>query len=589
MIRLRTHIGCLIALTVFLTACGGDEDSPSISVDDADALAFVYAHKPRTPALVVYKSGEALTVLSEDGGATASGAVFAAPGIAPLFVEGGRDGLPTRAYVDGYTFVFADWLPTTLDMTVVNPSGVAEVFAGIDRPVAVRAAPMSLQGSSSAESVIRTGQGLIAVGACAIGEIVPVLRGSAVLPIAAIACRKSTVNASVMLLEETAPDSPWARGLAIADSALAAAGCADQKNSSTAACVDVALSIAQAVVDEAGDAAPLAVEALRGLNDPLRYGAAERWGSPELLADMPGGGGTAAFVVFSPDGDTLAIGAGAGVRLKAADGQVSGVPVSPGLRGSVVFSPDGDTLAVGGASSVTLWDVNTREKVGTLRGHERSVLSVAFSPDGRTLASGSVDRTVRLWDVNARQEIATLRGHASWVNSVAFSPDGNTLASGGHPPEPLKLWDVDLGKAIATLQGHTDAVHCVAFSPDGQRLASASDDETVKFWAVQARREVATLDSRTPGGRDGGVLCVAFSPDGQTVATGLRDHTVKLWATNARREIVTLVGHGAAVHSVAFSPDGETLASGSGNQSVKLWSKTARVTHGGHTHARSPF
>ncbi|MEE0900065.1 MAG: hypothetical protein UIM25_04165, partial [Bacteroidales bacterium] len=67
---------------------------------------------------------------------------------------------------------------------------------------------------------------------------------------------------------------------------------------------------------------------------------------------------------------------------------------------SVCWSPDGKYLASGaGFGSLIIWDVNSGEKLKTLKGHSRSVESVCWSPDGRYLASGSADKTVKIWGV----------------------------------------------------------------------------------------------------------------------------------------------------------------------------------------------
>ncbi|MFM6396889.1 MAG: protein kinase domain-containing protein, partial [Planktothrix sp.] len=161
--------------------------------------------------------------------------------------------------------------------------------------------------------------------------------------------------------------------------------------------------------------------------------------------------------------------------------------------------------------------------------------------------------------------IATLTGHSNYVNSVAFSPDGRTLASGSDD-NTIKLWDVQNRRQIATLTGHSHYVIFIAFSPDGRTLASGSRDMTIKLWDVQSQREIATLT-----GHSKIVWSVAFSPDGRMLASGSQDKTIKLWDVQSQREITTLTGHPDIVNSVAFSPDSRTLASGSGDKTIKMW------------------
>ena len=98
----------------------------------------------------------------------------------------------------------------------------------------------------------------------------------------------------------------------------------------------------------------------------------------------------------------------------------------------VLFSPDGTTLASGLRTGVKLWDVATRTSFPTLS--QSSVSSAAFSPDGTILASGSYttsEANVKLWNVATRTLVATLDGHTggpTGVHSLAFSPGGDTLA-----------------------------------------------------------------------------------------------------------------------------------------------------------------
>jgi hypothetical protein len=127
-----------------------------------------------------------------------------------------------------------------------------------------------------------------------------------------------------------------------------------------------------------------------------------------------------------------------------------------------------------------------------------------------------------------------LEGHSSEVWSVTFSPDGKTLASASND-NTIKLWNLETKKEITTLNGHSSSVGSVTFSPDGKTLASASN--TIKLWNLETKKEITTLN-----GHSSLVESVTFSPDGKTLASASYDKTIKLWNLETKKEITTLNG-----------------------------------------------
>ena len=138
-------------------------------------------------------------------------------------------------------------------------------------------------------------------------------------------------------------------------------------------------------------------------------------------------------VGFSHDGRYLATDDGIGTTVKVWD--IRQKRMTTILEGHtsdinyVRFSPTDQMLASASwDGEITLWFVSNWEPFGTL--HTDGTIAIDFSSDGKTLASGGSE-SVTLWSVDSGEKIATLPGHTGWIRGVAFSPDGTTLASGG--------------------------------------------------------------------------------------------------------------------------------------------------------------
>ena len=148
-------------------------------------------------------------------------------------------------------------------------------------------------------------------------------------------------------------------------------------------------------------------------------------------------------VAFSPDGQFLATGDEIGqvnvwdVQRRRIVTQLEGDSTSVY---TVKFSPDGKILAgTGYDGEIHLWNVENWERFGVLT-IGATAFTISFSPDSSTLASTGYG-SVSLWGVDSGEKIATLAEHTGWVNAVAFSPDGSALISGGDD-ETLRIWDV---------------------------------------------------------------------------------------------------------------------------------------------------
>ncbi|MCG9131696.1 sigma-70 family RNA polymerase sigma factor [Candidatus Poribacteria bacterium] len=121
--------------------------------------------------------------------------------------------------------------------------------------------------------------------------------------------------------------------------------------------------------------------------------------------------GRISALAFSPDGALLAAGTRDHIQLWAVDtvdklfsintDYTRGLMTFGGSAAPLVFSPDGAVLLNGlSHGAIQLWDVTTGDGITVLDGHTQRAQTLAFSPDGKTLVSTGMDGTILLWDWN---------------------------------------------------------------------------------------------------------------------------------------------------------------------------------------------
>ena len=213
-----------LTVCVLLIACGGDEDEvlDFTEIDNADGWVFT-SNRPEAPVYVVYKTGETFTLLSNDGGATTSGAVFTTPDGSSLLTKAGSDGLPTEAFGDAYTFLFENWAETTVDVGVIRPDGTSEVVRGAARHDYLRAAP-ALAALGATENQVIAAQLGFSAASCALSGALAHISPHIEITAAAVACEGFLTKGAVYIAQEHAPEATSAHVLEVANVALTAAG-----------------------------------------------------------------------------------------------------------------------------------------------------------------------------------------------------------------------------------------------------------------------------------------------------------------------------------------------------------------------------
>jgi WD40 repeat protein len=141
---------------------------------------------------------------------------------------------------------------------------------------------------------------------------------------------------------------------------------------------------------------------------------------------------------LSPDGRTVVAWHGDECLLAEVSGEVRQLLSGKYEADEMQFSPDGHTVAVYGGRGIRLWPVDAAPGGMTQLRTRSRLRSLAFTPDGRTLATGEIDGSVVLWNLATAQDLLTLHQYPGIVWSLAFTPDSRGLVvSAFDPPQTV--------------------------------------------------------------------------------------------------------------------------------------------------------
>lgn len=337
------------------------------------------------------------------------------------------------------------------------------------------------------------------------------------------------------------------------------------------------------------------------------------------LHDELGRWPTPATLVFSPDGNYLAVGCWDNtIRIHAAKDwrQVKVLTNHTAWVSSLAFSKDGQWLASASADhGVKVWRTRDWQETATLRGHLGEVWTLAFTPDSQRLVSGSKDHTVRLWSLAGRsksvEEVSVLSVSGQGTGYVGLS--GACPFSIG-PANVLTIWDGQTLRVRKRLSNYpvTNVLDCLP-SPDGRfllmrteegglwltdlvseavsppvalqtnasQLRQATFSDQAKWLAIADANSlrVWNLKMQPPG--QGAALAIGncarlrFSSDERLLAAAMgpiaTELKVLVWEVASGKELARFQPHRDDVSGLEFSPDGTVLATVSYDNTCKVF------------------
>jgi len=323
-------------------------------------------------------------------------------------------------------------------------------------------------------------------------------------------------------------------------------------------------------------------------------------------------GGTAAC--FAPNGKQFATVLSDGIYLwDAASAElIAHLRASSSYRDAdfgIAYSPDSRFLAVPVVHEnfVELWDVERRERAATMPVFE--VRGAVISSDGRWLAASGGDSVISIFDIQSRERVSQTHGHSNpasaigflnnesivtaaegeaivWdstagtvqhrlehkqgkrVADIAISPNGTSIVTSALD-DTVRVWDASTGDQRHVLRGHSQygGMRSVQFVPDGSRFASWGDDSILRWWdsrdgSLVGEQAIRFKDAPDPKEDRFGQFALRgkLAPGASALFVRYKDELIEFdpRTTTRRKSIATRIDP----YSIVISPDGRWIAGG---------------------------
>jgi WD40 repeat protein len=226
--------------------------------------------------------------------------------------------------------------------------------------------------------------------------------------------------------------------------------------------------------------------------------------------------------------------------------------------------------------TVKVWNLDTKEILITLRGHQDRVQVVDFLLDDSKAITGSLDRTIKVWDLMTGNIIRDIELGQGRISYFAISNNKKLIAcalKGGSYAGLMNIWDVESGELIKKFDTG-GGLDCIKFSPNNMEVAGGMNNGSIKMWNIESGNQTKQLKVM-----QGGITQFSFSKDGQKIVIGRRNNILIIdLGTGTKKSIKTFEMEGpkyiltSAIlrYPAEFTPDGNFLLFGDGQKNIHI-------------------
>lgn len=219
------------------------------------------------------------------------------------------------------------------------------------------------------------------------------------------------------------------------------------------------------------------------------------------------------------------------------------------------------------AGTIRIWDFQTGELTRYKDSHDfikSDLWNISITPDKKNIIVDEYHRGLKIWNIETGNTIDTFNKHITMNSSLALFK--NDYLYIGNRNGDINVWDMHETKLHNTLKGHSGRVGALMITGDKKYLISGGDDKTIRIRDVKTGELIHIFE-----GHEEAVVSLALSRDYRYLISGSFDKNIIIWDLKTFEQVKVLKGHEDRIISVATTNDNKYIVSYSVDGKVIFW------------------
>ncbi len=239
-----------------------------------------------------------------------------------------------------------------------------------------------------------------------------------------------------------------------------------------------------------------------------------------------------------------------------------------GFTNSMNIDPGGNYIAYAWGDWIRMIELKTGRYVRDFKGHTTYAQKMVFHPQKKRLVTGDMHGNIKVWETDTGRLINTISDLGMDVKAMAVDDSGEYLVAGSLNSE-IKIWRLETGELLRSYKEDSYIVS-LAVDSKNDRIITGWTDRMIRIYGLKTSQKIATLEGHTDT-----VLGLAVAPDGNTLLSASYDNTIRFWNMDEKKQLAMAFAFEDA--SIVMTPEGYFDGTGNFKEYIKYIDDTYTV------------